>query len=108
MPGAIKVKSARFMQLTPWEFLGGESLTMDGTPQALTIPSTASVLVIGAESAAVYYAVNGPLAGVNSPGYVPEDQVRPEGPLSNLQSCTVFGTAADAAVAHISYYREAP
>jgi hypothetical protein len=96
------------MQLTPWEFLGGEALTMDGTPQALTIPSEASIFVIEAEGAEVYYGVNNPIAGLTSSGYVPNEQGRIEGPLSNLASCTLWGTAAGAAVAHIRYYKEAP
>ena len=106
MPGAQRSKNTVHAQLPPWEYLGGESLTMDGTPQALTIPSETSIFVINAETAAIYYAINGPLAGLNSPGFCPLDQGRIEGPLSNLASCTVFGTAAGVGVAHVSYYRE--
>lgn len=106
MPGAQRSKNTVHSQLPPWEYLGGESLTMDGAPQALTLPSETSIFVVNAETAAIYYAINGPLAGPASPGYCPTDQGRIEGPLSNLASCTVWGAAADTGVAHVSYYRE--
>ena len=106
MPGAKRSTSTVRAQLPPWEYLGGESLNMDDTPQALTIPSETSIITIDAEDAKVYYAVNGPLASAASPGYVPADQGRILGPISNLVSCSVFGVLASAAIAHVQYFRE--
>jgi hypothetical protein len=106
MPGALRSKNTTHVQLPPWEYISGQTLTMDGSNQLLTIPSTASIVEIDAEGAAVYYAINSPIASAVSPGYVPSEGGRIIGPLSILTQISIFGTAAGAAVAHIQYFRE--
>ena len=94
------------VQLPYWEYLGGESLTLDGaTSQAGAIPSTASIIELRAESGEVYFDINAVDASAASPGYVPEDAAEIIGPLANLTSFRVFSATANA-VAHIMYFRE--
>ncbi|GAI14145.1 unnamed protein product [marine sediment metagenome] len=83
--------------------LGGQTLTMDGTSQALTIPSSASIIEIDAEDEKVYYNLGGGIASALSPGYVPKDNGRFIGPLANLSAVTIFGVAGG--YAHIQYFR---
>lgn len=105
MPGAVRPKFAQRVDVGVYEYLSGETLTMDGSSQALAIPSDASIIQIDAETAAVYYAINGPIASAVSPGYIPTDGGRVIGPLSILNQVTLFGTGAGAAVAHVQYFR---
>lgn len=105
MPGAMRLPAFGRAQLPAWEYLGGEALTLDGSDrQALTIPSTCSIIEIRAEGGEVYFKING-LATAASDGYIPEDGAEIIGPLSNLVSLTVFSTTAST-VAHIIYFRE--
>jgi len=96
------------MKLPRWIYLGGEVLTMDGTTQALTIPSDCEIVEIDAETAEVYYQINGnATAAATTPGFVPTNGGRIIGPLGNTDfTMTVWGAAADTAVAHIQYFRE--
>jgi hypothetical protein len=87
--------------------LGGQTLTMDGSTQTLTLPSTCSIVEIDAETAAVYYQINGLAVDALAHGYVPRDGARFIGPLADEFTMTIWGTAAGAAVAHIQYFRAA-
>jgi hypothetical protein len=88
-----------------YEHLGGETLTMDGTSQALTIPSNASMVQIDAETAPIYYTVNGPIADAGAHGFIPTSGGRTIGPLTVLSQITLFGTGGGGAVAHVQYLR---
>jgi len=91
--------------LPHWKYLGGTSMTMDETSQTVAIPDRAHILEIRAEGGAVYFALNFAFAAANSPGYIPDGGGEIIGPLSNLNSLEVFGSAA--VVAHRMYCREA-
>jgi hypothetical protein len=105
MPGAERLPGKAETQLPAWLYIGEEAITLDGANQdALTIPSTASIVELRAETAAVYFSING-AATVNSGGYIPADQGEIIGPLANLNSVGVFASAA--AVVHVIYFREA-
>lgn len=86
-----------------WTFLGEESITMDGTSKAATLPTGTNVVEISAETGAVRFTVNG-TASANSGGYVPVDQTRYLLKLENLTSLALFGTASN--VGHLNYYQE--
>jgi hypothetical protein len=103
MPGAEKLPGRNAAQLPAWLYLSEESFATPAN-QALNIPSTASAIVIGAETGAVYYSINGAIAGAASGGYVPSGQVQAIGPVANLVSVRI--TSADG-TAHITYWREA-
>jgi len=79
---------------------------MDGTVQAATLPSEATIVEIRAENADVYFGINVPIVTALSMGYVPANGGEIIGPLSNLNTLSFFGTAAGAAVAHIMYFTE--
>lgn len=89
-----------------WE-QGGQTLTMDGTTQWLTLPSDCEYIQIEVETASVYYAINNNAASAAAHGYIPADGARFIGPMANMSSFSVWGTAADTGVAHIMYFREA-
>ena len=91
-----------------WKYRGGETLTMDGTPQACTIPDGAHIFEIRAESAAVYFNVNHANASAASPGYVANGAVETLGPLDTLTALTLWGAGGQGpAVAHVMYFEEA-
>lgn len=106
MPGTDAMARYNPVRLPTWIHLGGETLTMDGAMQTATIPSRATIVEIDAETAEVYYAINGLAVDATAHGFVPTNGARIIGPLGNLNSLTLWGTAADAAVAHILYFRE--
>jgi hypothetical protein len=89
-----------------WRYLSGETLTMDGTAQACTLPTGAHIFEIRAEGAAVYFNINRAVADATAHGYVADGSGEIVGPLANLSSLTLYGAAADAAVAHVMYFRE--
>lgn len=84
-------------------YLGEQSITMDGTSKAATLPAGTNSIAISAETAAVRFSVNG-TASANSGGYVPVDQQRNVYKLANLTSLALFGVAG--AIAHLIYYKQ--
>jgi len=102
--GKEGVKDASRVQLPYWEYIGGESITLAGASQAVTIPSSARSFIISAETGAVYYAINAGFAGLTSPGYIPVDGSAVAGPLSNLNTLHIYGVAGS--MAHIQFFRE--
>lgn len=104
--GKEGVKDASRVQLPYWEYLGGESITLDGaTADAATIPSSATIVEIRAEAGEVYFEINSIEANANSPGYIPEDGGEIIGPLSNLIRLRFYSTTASTVV-HVMYFRE--
>jgi hypothetical protein len=89
------------VKLLAWEYLSAEKIDADGLGTA-TLPTGASIVSLTAETAAVRYAVNGTADANSTP--VPTDQTRTLGPLSNLESLTVFN--AGSSVAFLEYYGE--
>lgn len=89
-----------------WE-QGGVTLTMDGTTQWLVLPSDCEYVQIEVETASVYYEINDNANTAAAHGYIPADGARFIGPMANMASFSVWGTAADAGVAHIMFFREA-
>ena len=71
------------------------------------LPSNCSIVEIDAETAAVYYAINDNAADATAHGYIPTDGARFIGPLAGRFTMSVWGTAADAAVAHVQFFRMA-
>lgn len=91
--------------LPPWQYLGGEMLTMDGTQKNATIPSEATIVEIRARGGAVYFNLNGTVvSGPPGPGYIPQDGGEILGPLDQLNSLPMVGAAG--AFAHLLYFRE--
>src|SRR5512139_256783 len=91
------------VQSPEWVYMDGVVLTNPNN-QAVTVPSTATIVEIGAESAKCYYAVNSAIASAVSPGYVPSETVRTIGPIGNLTALCVHGTSS---TVHIQFFREA-
>lgn len=89
-----------------WRYIQGETLMMDGTSQAATIPAGATIVEIRAETSDVYFRLNHSIANATSPGFVPQNGAEILGPLDNLSALTLWGAAANAAVAHIMYFQE--
>jgi len=79
---------------------------MDGSAQSATIPTGANIFEIRAEGAAVYFNINHGGADANASGYIADGSGEIVGPLHNLNQLTLWGAAADGAVAHIMYFRE--
>ncbi len=102
----MKLAKYSRVALPEWIYLGGETLTVDGAMQALTLPSLCTIVEIDAETAAVYYQINGIAMSAAANGFVPTNGGRIIGPIGNLNSLTVWGAAADTAVARIQYFRE--
>lgn len=90
-------------QITPsgWEYLGEERVTLADDAAALTLPDGTTVVWIKAEGGAVRYTINDD-ASATSAGYIPEDTGEVIGPLSNLESFSVYG--ATGAYANVNYY----
>jgi hypothetical protein len=84
-------------------FLGEESITMDGSSIACTLPDGTNFVEISAETGAVRFTINDD-ASADSGGYVPADQTRYIIKVDNLTSLAVFGTASN--IAHLNYYLE--
>lgn len=105
MSGHIRITSSIRADVGAYEPLGGETLTMDGTPQTLTIPSDASIVQIEVETAVLYYDVLSALASVNSHGFIPANGARVIGPLSRFGPMSIFGVGGGGAIAHIQYFR---
>jgi hypothetical protein len=89
-----------------WKYLSGETLTMDGTAQACTLPTGAHIFEIRAEGAAVYFNINRNVADATAHGYVADGSGEVVGPLFELTALTLWGTLADGGVAHVMYFRE--
>lgn len=89
-----------------WKYLGGQTLTMDGTAQACTLPTGTHIFEIRAEDAAVYFNINRAVADANAHGYVADGSGEIVGPLTSLTALTLWGAAADTAIAHVMYFRE--
>ena len=90
-----------------WE-QGGQTLTMNGTTQWLTLPSDCECLRIEVEAqGGIYYAINDNAADATAHGYIAGSDWRFIGPMANMSSFSVWGTNAGAAVVHIQYFREA-
>ena len=107
MTGHIRTKgSDSKVDLGAWKPLGGDCLTMDGTTQTLGLPSDCSIVEIDAETAEVYYEINDNAASAATTGFVPTNGGRIIGPLAGRFTVSVWGTAADAAVAHIQYFQQ--
>ena len=101
------LKRYKAVHLPRWIYLGGQTLTMDGTTQNLAMPRDVEIVEIDAETAEVYYAINDNAADATAHGFVPTNGGRIIGPLGNRDfTMSVWGTAADTAVAHIQYFRE--
>jgi hypothetical protein len=100
------LKKYTSVHLPRWFFLHGETLTMDGTAQFLTIPADAEIIEIDAETAEIYYHINGSAHDATAPGFVPTNGRRILGPLSRIDSVGIWGTAVDGAVAHVQYFVE--
>ena len=100
------LKKYASVHLPTWWSIGGETLTMDGTTQWLTLPSDCNIIKVDAETAEVYYEINDNASDATAHGFVPTNGGRIIGPLGNLASFSVWGTAADAAVCHVQYFRE--
>ena len=92
--------------LGAWLPLGGQVLTMDGTTQNLVLPSTCDIVQIDAETAEVYYEINDNAASAMTRGFCPTNAGRILGPLAGRFTVSVWGTAADTAVAHIQYFQQ--
>ncbi len=90
--------------LPPWWYMGGQRMLMDASSQAATIPGGSQIFEIRAETADVYFVINGTPASANSAGFVPQNGGETIGPLANLNSLAVYGAAG--AIAHILYFRE--
>ena len=98
-------RGINLVRLPQWRYISGTSVTCDGSSQSVPIPSTASIVEIRAETGAIYFAINhAGFASASSPGYVPADGAEIIGPLSNLDTLDVSGTAAN--VAHIMFFEE--
>lgn len=106
MTGHIQPKSASVKaDLGALQYLGGQTLTMDGTTQTLALPRDCSIVQIEAETAAIYYEINDNAAAATAHGYIPTDGARFIGPLAGRFTMSVWGVAADAGVAHVQYFR---
>lgn len=108
MPGAVRLPSFMRAQLPHWEYLGGEALAVATESDATaTLPSTCTIVVVRARGVALYYALNNPIVGAASPGYVPANGGEVIGPLSNLNTLIFYNAdAATAGTAHLQYFRE--
>lgn len=106
MPGYRRLQSREHVQVAAWEFLKGEMLSVDGQGGGAdaVIPNNATIVIISAETGAIYYSINHAVAGVNSGGYLAAGGVITIGPLSNLNSIAFMGAAA--ASIHIQYFME--
>jgi hypothetical protein len=101
MPGAQHLTSYARTQLPSWRYLNGETLVTP-TPQTLNMPGNTDTIVISAETAACYYAING-VANPGSDGYVPSDGLQVIGPIANLTSVSVYSATG---TIHVQYYCE--
>ncbi len=99
--GYQKLAGAQYVQNASWIYLGGDSKASP-SDVALAVPSDATIVVIAAETAAVYYEINGPHANATSGGFVATNTVQVIGPLGNLTSLRIASTGT----AHIQYFRE--
>lgn len=100
--GKHGVKSASRVQLPYWHYISGYTITNPDN-QAVTIPSTATIVRIASENGDTYYAINAALAGATAPGHIATDEYQDIGPLGNLTTLYVHGTAA---ITHIQFFRE--
>lgn len=85
-------------------YLGEQSIAMNGSSQACTLPADTNMVEIAAEGGDVRYTVNA-AASADSGGYIPSGQKGYVFKLSNLTSLALFG--ASPAKAHMLYYKEA-
>jgi hypothetical protein len=97
------LKSVNIVKLPQWRYLGGITITANGTSQAVALPSDASTFVIAARGGDVHFNINGPVV-VTSPGFVAENGSDVFGPISNLESLYVYGAVG--AYAHIMFFAE--
>lgn len=84
-------------------YKGEETITMDGSSKACTLPANTNMIEITAEGGAVRYSING-AASTNSGGYIPDGQTRILYHIANLSSLALFGTGP--AKAHMLYSQE--
>jgi hypothetical protein len=84
-------------------FKGEESITMNGSAKAATLPSGTNFVEISAENLPVRFTLNG-TATANSGGYVPAEQARYILKQTTLTSLSLYG--ASGGVAHLNYYQE--
>lgn len=107
MTGAKHLPAYARTQLPPLDCDAtlGNTLIMDGVaPQGISIYGAVAYVRIAPEGGDVYYQVNGVLAGVNAPGYVPQNGVQTLGPIANFNSLSLFSDTADTAV-HVQFCR---
>jgi hypothetical protein len=89
----------------PITYLGGEVLTPNGSSTAATLPTGTNYILIGANGADTFYAIN-PGAGAasaTSAGFITAGEHWFVGPLVTLTSFKVF-TASGAGKVHLEYY----
>jgi len=103
MSGFMRLSGRQQVQLPSWLYISGVTYTNPNS-QAVTIPSTATIVEIDAEDAECYYEINSASANANSYGYVPSEGGRIIGPLANMTSLYVHGTSS---IVHIQFFREA-
>ncbi len=99
--GYQKLPSTTYVQPASWIFIKSDSKASP-SDLAVGVPSTATIVVIAAETAPVYYEVNGPHANATSGGFVATNTVQTIGPLGNLTSLRIASTGT----AHLQYFRE--
>lgn len=92
--------------LPPWDYLGEQSITCDGTNQALTLPDDCNVVEIKAEGGLVRFSINGNPAQASSGGYIPRDTGEIIGGLSSLTGVNITGAAGGGVIAHMLYFRD--
>ena len=86
-------------------YLSGTAAACGTTSTAITAPTGASLALIHAEGAAVYWSVNASsVVGSTAPGYVAQDQVGFIPEIDNLTKVAVIG-GASGAIAHVEFYQ---
>jgi len=88
----------------PWQYLGGEVITPGGVSVQATLPAGTTIFEVAPEGEDMYYLINGGAAGTLSPGYVADGGRELVGPLSNLNTLSVYMAGVN--IIHLQYFRE--
>jgi len=107
-PGAERLPGKTQTQLPAWLYIanGSNAYPLNGVvSQQITPPSEADTISIDANGGNIYYAINSPTAGTNSPGFIPDGGGRSIGPISDFQSISIYSDT-NGAIAHIQFWKE--
>jgi len=88
------------------QYLGGQRLLLNGAAMLATIPAGTDIVEIRAETADVFFEIDGATANANSSGYVATGGVEVIGVISNLWRISLY--AAANGIAHLIYFKSVP